>query len=491
MAAVPKLSPDIPRALDRVIHDARRGLVHDLIGDEDLIAHLKEDPGRLKALMADSYKPKRPMHVAVPKTSLTVRPTLRVDLAERALVQVLVETFAVATLGDLPDWVCGWRFTQSPQSPDDLADNNDEWKRYNTLLQTYEENGPRFVLKTDIANFFHHVPLSTLRDSLQIPSPVVKKTLLKFLETWSPAGVGLPQPMLASALLANAYLRPLDAVLSSHEAVRWMDDVTVFCLSRSEAVGALVRIQDVLRRLNLGINRAKTSLTPPHRIDFSPPGFRLTASAWDAVEDPTELSAYPPIPPWDEVIRSDEVDRRVFGVYTRRLPHDPPDPFADQIVSSLDRLPHVADHASRYLRDAPNQGRILRGVQDFLAGPDNQFVWQEYRLATLFWHAPSLPARSLSFALKRAMDGNVFVPTRGVYLRALAKHGTADHVATIEEMAAHEDHPAMLRCLMIAAAESGRVPWRRVKNIAGPEPRFTLLADYLKRRQCRVPDLSF
>ncbi|MFA5787266.1 MAG: RNA-directed DNA polymerase [Actinomycetota bacterium] len=482
---------DFSGAIDRVVEYARRDWVLDLIGHADTIRWLREAPERLGALLEHSYEPHRPTHVPVPKTSLTVRPTLHIGLAERAVVQALVETFAVETLRDVPEWVCGWRFNDGAELPADLAGNSLEWDRYNELLQIYHQSGPWFVLKTDIANFFHHVPLSVLRDSLTIPSPEIQGALFKFLESWAPARVGLPQPMLASSLLANAYLRPVDAVLSSYEAVRWMDDITVFCSSRSEGIRALVRIQDALRRLNLGINAAKTSLAPSDPSEFSTPGFRLGASGEAIAEDPIQISACPPIPPWDEVIDSDEVERRVFGIYARRLPHEKPDRFAREILQRLGRLPHVADHASQYLRAATDPPDVLRRVQDFLKGPDNQFAWQEYRLATLYWHAEELSHRHLAFALSRAKDGNIFKPTRGVYLRAVARHGTSNHAMMIEEMGEHEDDPIMLRSLVLAAAESGHIPHRRVRQMARGEPSLGRLAGYLANRQWRVPELCF
>ena len=81
------------------------------------------------------------------------------------------------------------------------------------------------------------------------------------LNTWAQSpGLGVPQGLSASDILAKLYLDPLDRALKlngiSH--VRWVDDLRIFCSNHSEAKRTLVQVIEYLRGLGLQVQSAKS-----------------------------------------------------------------------------------------------------------------------------------------------------------------------------------------------------------------------------------------
>jgi RNA-directed DNA polymerase len=131
--------------------------------------------------------------------------------------------------------------------------------------------GRRWVVETDIANCFSAIPHDKLMQAVQ--ERICDQPVLKLLRVILRAGVmedgqlrrpvtGTPQGGVVSPVLCNVYLHRLDRAWDERDGVlvRYADDATVMCWSRSQAERALERLTGLLAGLGLEPKAAKTRI---------------------------------------------------------------------------------------------------------------------------------------------------------------------------------------------------------------------------------------
>jgi Reverse transcriptase (RNA-dependent DNA polymerase) len=488
---------DVAGAADRVAKDMGQDWVKDPIYRSDVLEALRTDEELVMRRLVSEDPPRRGLRVPVPKSAIAVRPAVDLRTLDRVAYQALVDTFAFQILADLPEFVSGWRYNDDPTGPADLADQSAEWRTYQAQVNAALGQEPKWVLTTDIAAFFQSIPHDLLRERLDASHPRVRNAIFDYLGVWHPRRVGVPQRVLASSLLANAYLEPIDAILDDYESLRWMDDIVVFCESRRAGIEAILRLQEALHPLGLQINEAKTSLLPFEEgrqrvVDVRLGDIEYGLGTGVPGADPFDRSQRELYEVWDEVMTTPEAaDRTRFSFcVTRFIELDDTEP-ATRILGVLDRLPHVSDHTSRYLRSALEDVDVLDRVLKYLRSRRNQWEWQEYRLATLFWHSERLSREQLEFIRRRAASGNTYWAARNVYFRVLGRHGTVADARELERRAEAEGDLEIVRGQVIGAVESGRLPDRRVREMGRDDADLQRLITYLRGRNMTVPPLSF
>lgn len=482
---------DLVGARDRVAVDMGQDWVRDPIYRSDVLKLVEDEPEIVKEFFRTGEMPRRGMPVPVPKSGLTMRPAVDLRTVDRIAYQVLVEQLSVDLLAGLPDFVCGWRYDDDPEGPQDLLDNSSEWRRYQKLLEENWDEGPRYVLATDVAGFFQSIPHGQLRDSLRLVPPAVRNRLFDYLSIWQPSQSGIPQRVLASSLLANIYLDPVDDVLADYKTVRWMDDIVIFCESRREGIEAVLRIQEALQHLNLFLNAQKTVLLPYEEADglLQFMKFRSIEYQLDSGDDGGTVALEET---WSELLTKPElIDRTAFSFCVSRFDEYEWEEPSVEVLRLLSRLPHVSDHASRYLRGLLNDPAVLKRVHSFLRGQNNQFRWQEYRLATLFWHAERLTQDQLEFIRGKARSSNTYWAARSVYFRAIGKHGSKADARTLRQLAEGEGNLEIVRGLIIGAAESGNLTTKQLREMGRDAQELQVLVKYLRERNLVVPALNY
>ena len=131
--------------------------------------------------------------------------------------------------------------------------------------------GCRWVVETDIANCFSAIPHDQLMQAVE--ERICDQPVLKLLRVILRAGVmedgqlrrpvtGSPQGGVISPVLCNVYLHRLDRAWDEQDGVlvRYADDATVMCWSRSQAERALERLTALLADLGLEPKAAKTRI---------------------------------------------------------------------------------------------------------------------------------------------------------------------------------------------------------------------------------------
>ncbi len=138
--------------------------------------------------------------------------------------------------------------------------------------------GLTHVVDADISRFFERVPHDLLMDRLaesMTDGPCTALVAL-WLEHWGRDGRGLAQGSPLSPLLANLYLDRLDETFAREDAriIRFADDFVVLCRSERGAEEAVAKVERLLARQGLELNRDKT------RVGNFDEGFRFLGHAF-------------------------------------------------------------------------------------------------------------------------------------------------------------------------------------------------------------------
>lgn len=199
--------------------------------------------------------------ISVPKENFATRPAVVLDPIDRLCYQALVDRISDKIIGDLPRTVYGWRLdADSPQHGHYLR-NDSEWRRYRGTLQRLAHEFD-IAIKTDIVSCFASISIPLLKTEIEDRASKghVAERLYTMLYGWSDVAgrSGLPQRAMASSVLANMYLSPLDDELhrrasatvdlfgreDPQSAIRWMDDVWIFGSDTGEVRRSLLAVEE-------------------------------------------------------------------------------------------------------------------------------------------------------------------------------------------------------------------------------------------------------
>ncbi|MCA9525921.1 MAG: hypothetical protein KC549_06445, partial [Myxococcales bacterium] len=216
------------------------------------------DPARLDALhaelMAGAWRPKaaRRLRIASDPDRPLVIPTIEARVVQRALSDGLGPWYEPQLSGAAMAWRRG--------------------RGVDAALRVVDRHlaaGRRFFARGDIEKFFDRIDRAGLRSELERDG--LDDRTRRLIDRLVGAGVvasaafiepttGLPQGSALSPLLANVYLRPVDAALERAGVafVRYGDDLLLLTESLEAALDGLGVLGDALRDLQLALSARKT-----------------------------------------------------------------------------------------------------------------------------------------------------------------------------------------------------------------------------------------
>ncbi len=182
-----------------------------------------------------------------PKSYFGVRPAVVLDAPTRLVYTAAALEMAKALHGELPDWVCGWRYRDGQ-----MATN--EWGEYINRQQTIGQAA--YAAQTDLTSFFASVNNERLSSRLlekvgrSASTEIIDQVLTRHDQLAGRSG--LPQRSTASSLLAHIAVEGIDDLLEERldrglisNVRRWMDDIS-FEGSESGLYSTLLEIQEGL-----------------------------------------------------------------------------------------------------------------------------------------------------------------------------------------------------------------------------------------------------
>lgn len=293
---------DLIAAWPFVIKDAANNFIFDVIDYEDYRLNLNILSRQLSRAIGEGYYTPEPLWaVDIPKKSYSVRPGAVISPADMLICYAILAKVAAALDQKLKRGVCSYRIGGRPTagaaplfpgaeaepdveevvSPYEVSEGGEVaasfpgwfagWHDFYRLSKAAASCFP-YVGRADIAAFFEHISITTLRDRLREvlsgDDRDAANMLCDILEFWgiTPFGGGpsravLPQGNDISLFLSNFALLDLDNALASESSwryLRYVDDIRIFTNSEQESRRALLLCEKELRRLAFNLQSEKT-----------------------------------------------------------------------------------------------------------------------------------------------------------------------------------------------------------------------------------------
>lgn len=418
--------------------------------------------------------------IDVPKENFGIRPAIVMDPVDRLIYQALVDRVSAQLIGDLNDWVYGWRLQQGQPTAGVWSHNALQHERFREALKLAADANTA-ALRTDIISYFASVDLDRLCEMIEARagSSQLTERLMDLVRGWGQVvgRNGLAQRSGASAALANMYLREVDDVLSSYNqqgharrrtrssflltgdvprVARWMDDIWLFGHDAGRLRAAQLELQGVLRSAGLEMNLGKTVLLEGEDVDREVR--EVQHSAIDGALSVEPLDPGPLVALVEEILDHPATsDRTTIRFATVRLRKKRIYERVPDFVEKAREMPHGSDSLARLFRDSKYWRELPEWYVKYAKSPWGAARWSIAQLGTMF---PSkLTARSSVAGMDLVLEyffellqSDQPLPLLALASQRLAVWDAAEARPVFRAAASRSDDPQARRVLALAAA---------------------------------------
>jgi hypothetical protein len=358
------------------------------------------------------------------------------------------------------------------------------------------------VAVTDIVAYFENISLDVLREQIKERleiDEVVKELidrLFRLLEfwAWSPEGIlprafGLPQGNNVSSFLSNIYLVGLDQEMldivngDTTKYFRYVDDIRLYTSDRDEARMALVKLERVLRSLDLNVQTAKT------KVDPASEAFNAEAEFWlDRMREKDEQAYEYAVEFFDDILpagKPEDLQRPYLRCLTVLRIHGDARAVPVALASFLASPSYkLLSKQFTYLRSFVGQVYYSADIVQRLNSPAFTFPYHRAFMYRLGSYCRDDSADLRSSALSEAMDvgQDWFVRMSALYcLHTFDLAG--DELAAVGRLIESEPHPQVARGAFLALFQhAGReLEWVGEKLSLFNAPHQEYLRRYFRR----------
>lgn len=428
----------------------------------------------------------RVAQIDVPKENWGSRPAVVLDVLDRVTYQALVDRLSLDLIGDLHPSIFGWRLPPTQPRRGEYSHNDIQWANYRNHLSLLSASHD-VALRSDIVSFFASIPLDRVQDAVadRAPKNAVAERLLGFLAGFAlvPERSGLPQRSLASAVIANAMLRPLDDVLDNYASdlggtwhfellgkteptasrrsfARWMDDVWLFVDDPAVARRAQVELQFAAEGLGLHLNSAKTDVLEGDEV--AEQSLEIEHSAVDSA---LKLDNSEPLEALIEKVLDDpaRTSRTTLRFMSKRMRDNENYYRIDDLLSAAPRMPHGADALAMLFKEY----YASPGLQEWFlehAGSDwAAFEWATAQYCRMFTSARAPQKGTITFYAAALGNTSTSLPLLAASAQRMSNWDAGRARTIIHDVMRSTANPHARRVLALAAlnAEESRGPVRR------------------------------
>ncbi|MBU2667090.1 RNA-directed DNA polymerase [Actinoplanes bogorensis] len=442
--------------------------------------------------MTNNYKPAHVEVIDLPKDRLMVRPLSRLRLGARLAYEAAVLGAAPVIDGTVPRDVYSYRWWKRK---DRILAPVGSWLRMQRAARSHHKrNSDLMLARTDISSFYESVDVETLLSELaSLPLDawtieVISESLRSFNNLGSVWG--LPQGYDVSGILANMYLLPIDALITSRQIryFRYSDDIYAFGDDWLALRQILLEVNSALRSRRLILSSSKTRIIDSHSVpqeleDLEKDAISYGIRIRDATA-PTDLRAY-----FDRVVADGLPDTRDLKYCLNQFGRIRDDYAVKWLLVNMTQLPHVARESLFYLAKFQSKmPEIGEEVVDLLTNSMlSLYPYAEQHLLIYLLRQNVYTKKSRQAAWNMLADKNKETFVREFAARYIGHAGVQSDGPRLRQRFQDEDNTRIRRALLVACYEARGCPPSLLRSVQIADQNLDHTAAYLLKAPDRIP----
>lgn len=471
---IEKLKPEL--SLKRILKDIQTDFIHaphinviySKVGNElwELLC---------QKLKSGKYETQLPITMEIPKQSGLSRPGAILYPFDRLVYQLIVDNLSLAA---------DRQIDRTQVFSNKLLTSNDEGFMYEPASACFNEfknkirtacldTNNKYVLKTDVANYFERIYQHVLINSLRSSS--CDGALVNLLESFlnkltQKDSHGIVQGLFPSDFLGTFYLNTIDAEHKIMNApfFRYVDDMYIFFADQKEAIKHKVKLCSLLRRDGLNLNESKTRIYKPQDLiheetaieklfndaknevssKFDRDDFYNTAVFWDSYEvgteyDSSELDIHLRATEllFDQYDVSNDARNKIEKFCLAIFSAAQSEYAIDYVIKEYPLKPHMSQVFGKYLKNFISNIDVRKRVESLLYHEYLLFDYQYMWLYAVLSSANKVDEKTVNKALSHLRNMSLSESLRAVCAIVIGKHGNPTQCRMLKNHYENETSP--------------------------------------------------